>query len=352
MASAKSESRLRTTSAKLADFERRRTALRNASVVALVLMAGACKESLDAGSSNPKGLLPVDSRNPVILVNDTAKDNWQGEYAMLLANSGGPALAGIVVVAPPPWSDLDANTAGWMDLVTAARKSGMKDIPDPVRSASPALVRPDNGDIDSTAFTRSDGAVFIVNASKRLALPYRPVVVATGTALTDVANAYRIDPTVADRVVVVASLGTVKATGGSMNSPNGNLDTWADTIVASRFRYVQVSAFYDQLTDVPDSGVSDLPANDFGKWMATKQPNLWHWQPASDQVAIAASGILGFSTAVMRVSLTVSIDAGATDSPELMPDTDGKGWLVTQCDGAIATKRLWTMLADPKTFGH
>ena len=36
-----------------------------------------------------------------------------------------------------------------------------------------------------------------------------------------------------------------------MGVPNGDINPWADYIVASRFRYVQVSSWYDQLTDVP-----------------------------------------------------------------------------------------------------
>ena len=46
-----------------------------------------------------------------------------------------------------------------------------------------------------------------------------------------------------------------------MGIPNGEMDPWADTIVAGRFRYVQVSAFYDQLTDVTGgpTRVSHLP---------------------------------------------------------------------------------------------
>ena len=58
-------------------------------------------------------------------LNDGADDNWQGEYAVLLANSGGPKLAGIVVNTSPPWPDIDANIAGWRGLVAAARASGL-----------------------------------------------------------------------------------------------------------------------------------------------------------------------------------------------------------------------------------
>ena len=71
------------------------------SCVALLLAVGGCGGSLDAGRDEPKGLLPVDDRNPVLLCNDGAYDNWQGEYAVLMASEGTLSLAGIVINTSP-----------------------------------------------------------------------------------------------------------------------------------------------------------------------------------------------------------------------------------------------------------
>src|SRR4051794_29846657 len=144
--------------------------------LALAVVAMSCMESRDLGSSVPHGRLPVDERNPVVLLNDGADDNWQGEYAVLLANSGGPELAGIVVNTSPNWQDIGANVDGWRGLVAAARASGLRGIPDPTASIGPALVRPASGQIDDTAPNRSEGARLIVETSARLTLPYRPLV--------------------------------------------------------------------------------------------------------------------------------------------------------------------------------
>jgi hypothetical protein len=325
-----------------------RAPLRGAAISLAVVIAG-CTETLDAGSTGPHGLLPVDERNPIVLVNDGPNDNWQGEYAVLLANGGGPKLAGIVVDASSPWPDIQANIAGWRDLVGAARASGLQNIPDPIASIGAPLVRPASGDISATQPNRSEGARLILDASTRLGLPHRPLVVVTGGALTDVADAYLIDPTVTERVIVVASLGLVTTTGAGMSSPNGELDPWADTIVTARFRYVQVSAFYDQGTDVPASDLAQLPANALGARIAAKQPNLWQWSPASDQVSVLAVGIPGFVTAVQRVTPAGSVAATATAGPDLVNDTNGAGWLVTACDGATATTRLWQLLLGAPT---
>ena len=321
-----------------------RAASRCLLALATAVVAGGCTETLDAGYNRPNGLLPIDERNPIILLNDGAYDNWSGEYAVLLANGGGSPLAGIIVNENSDWPDIETNVGGYTDLVAAARSSGLTNLPDPIPSIGAPLVVPASGNIDDTQPNRSAGALLIVDDSKSLGLPYRPLVIATGGALTDVADAYLVDPTVTERVVVVSSLGSTTSAGGGMGSPNGDGDPWADFIVASRFRYVQVSAWYDQLTDVPTSSLSELPNNALGAWIASKQPNLWQWSPASDQVAVLAVGLPSFATAIERVSPAGGVDGGATAGPNLATEQSGSGWLVTGCDGTAATTLFWKVL--------
>jgi hypothetical protein len=324
----------------------------SALAVAAALLGTSCMETRNLGSSVPRGSLPVDARNPIVLTNDGAYDNWQGEYAVLLANAGGPKLAGIIVSANLPWPNIDVNIAGWRALVTAARASGLRDIPDPIASIGPPLVRPASGEIDATTPNRSEGARSIVEMSRRLSLDYRPLVVVTGGRLTDVADAYLMDPTVTERVVVVSSLGTTTDSGGAMAAPNGEMDPWADSIVTARFRFVQVSAFYDQFKDVPASRLSELPANPFGEWIAAKQPKIWNLAEASDQVALVAVGIPSFAVEVKRVSPAALVGAGASAGPDLVTDPNGPAWLVTQSASAGVTDWFWQMLLDPATFGR
>jgi hypothetical protein len=322
----------------------------SALALAAALFGASCAETRNLGSSVPHGRLPVDERNPIVLANDGAYDNWQGEYAVLLTNAGGPKLAGIIVSSSPPWPDIDTNIAGWRGLVTAARASGLRDIPDPIASIGPPLVRPASGEIDATTPNRSEGARSIVEMSTRLSLPYRPLVVVTGGRLTDVADAYLMDPTVTDRAVVVSSLGTTTDSGGAMAAPNGEMDPWADAIVTARFRFVQVSAFYDQLTDIPASRLSELPANPLGAWIAAKQPKIWNLPEAADQVGLVAVGIPSFAVEVKRVSPAALIGAGASAGPDLVTDPNGSAWLVTQSASAGVTDRFWQLLLDPTTF--
>ena len=317
-------------------------------VLILSFLLGACGGTLDAGWDEPRGKLPVDARNPIVICNDGFSDNWQGEYAMLLANSGGPPLAGIIVTGNGNWPDVEANLAGWQQMVDEARQGGLRNIPDPIASDGTPLVRPSSGDIEATVPNQSEGAQFILDAAGRISLPYRPLVVVTGATLTDVADAYLMDNTLPERVVVVSSLGTVTSDGGEMGVPNGELDQWADVIVARKFRYVQVSAYYDQLTDVPSSLLPQLPVNAFTSWIQSKQSDVWDNQLAADQVGVAAIALPEFISSIDRV---VQDGEESSDFPMLFNDPNGPAWLVTGVSGAIATARLWQMLLDPTTFG-
>lgn len=321
--------------------------LRRLAPVLLAVQALACSGTLDAGHDLDAALLPVGPQNPVILCNDGASDNWQGEYAVLLAQKGGPRLAGLVVSTGGMWSDLEENLSGWQELVTLARESGLRDLPEPLASPSAPLSRPADDVVESTTPNDSEGARFILETSSLLARPERPVAVVTGGRLTDVADAYLLDPTVVDRVVVVSSLGSASSEGGRMGVPNGEMDPWADWIVAQRFRYVQVSAYYDQLADVPAERLAELPMNPLGDRMRRKQPELLTTALASDQVGTLALGVPGFVQEVARVA-----PAGWDGDVVILEPREGEnGWLVTASDGARPGARLWELLLDPTTFG-
>jgi hypothetical protein len=322
----------------------------------LVGSGGACGGVLDAGHDKPHGDLPVDERNPVIIDNDNWADNWMGEYAVLLGASGGPPLAGVITSSTRYWPDINANSTGWTNLLKAARESGLKNLPKVTTSFGGTLDRPADGVIENTVANNSVGGKLIVDLSQQLSTPSRPLVVLTGAQLTTVADAYLIDNTVTERVVVVSSLGSYDEPNGIMSGPNGELDPWADWIVAQRFRYVQVSAYYDQTKDVADTEVANLPKNPLGAWMAKKQPDLLQIPSASDQVAVLAVGLTdfvrtgNFVRTVQRASPDLSDGFDSKGGPPLKPDLDGNVWVVSQIAGPLAKSRLWQLLLRPQTF--
>jgi hypothetical protein len=215
---------------------------------------------------------------------------------------------------------------------------------------------PADGNIDSTTPNGSQGAQFIIDTSRRLSEPRRPVVVATGAQLTDLADAYLLDHDVIERVVVVASVGETNGASISTGWPNGDLDPWATEIVVRKFRYVQVNAYYAQRDDVPDARSADLPLNPFGAWMASKLGDILDMHEAADQNSVIASALPTFPLAVLRASVSAATTpASAGVAPTLLAgasSSDSRVWAVTRGDNAAATARFWQALSDPNTFGH
>jgi hypothetical protein len=324
----------------------------------LILAAMGCDGTLDAGRNIQRGLLPVDEHNPVIIANDAWSDNWAGEFGVLLANNGGSPLVGLIVNASLYWPDLNANVTECDDFVLAARASGLKHVPDVTMGASSPLTVPANQKIESTVPPDSPGAQLIVDLSRRLSLPGQPLVVVTGSQLTDLAGAYLIDPTVVDRVTVVAALGSYSAPKGLMTGPNGDLDPWADWIVAQRFRYIQVTVLYDQMGDVTADDVENLPKNAFRDWINAKlaRGNLSTMANAADQLAVLAAGLPSFVTTVDRCSPDTSagFNSPQGQGPPLVPGVTGvtgNVLLVTQVATSLVRTKLWQMLQDSRIFG-
>lgn len=243
------------------------------------------------------------------------------------------------------------NANGWRDFIAAASASGLENLPEVTASDGSPLTRPPDGRIEMTTPNNSAGAQRIVELSRTLSTPLRPLVVVSATSLTDLADAYLIDSTVVDRVVVVAALGSYEPPNGIMDGPNGDMDTWADWIVAQKYRYVQVSGWYDQTGDVPDDKLADLPQNALGTFMRRKQPNVLPDLTASDQSALLAIALPNFVVGLQRSAADTSVAFNTDAGPPLVPDPTGNVWVVTQVDGALAAPRLWQMLADPTTFG-
>jgi hypothetical protein len=319
-------------------------------VLALSGVIGAsCDPTLDAGDNESTTKLPVDKHNPVILLNDSARDNWSPEYAALFANDG-LKIVGVVVTSSEYWPDLEANLGGWREFITAARQGGLAGLPDPVPSTGAQLVVPPDRLVESTRANHSAGADLILRKSQELALPGQPLVVLCGTQLTDLADAYLTDPTVADRVVVVAQIGSYSALKASMSSPNGDLDPWADWIVAQHFRYVQVSVSYEQSSDVTANDLTGLPKSSLVTWLTTKQASLAKVWKSSDQGPVLAVAEPGFITTALRsvVDTSGGFNSPAGQGPPLTASAVGSNWLVTDIDPTVPRARMLQLLSKLK----
>jgi hypothetical protein len=213
-------------------------------------------------------------------------------------------------------------------------------MPEPLRSEAPRLARPTTGAIEDTTPNRSAGAQLIVDTVASLEPNAPPVVVVTGGRLTDVADAYLLDPSIADRLLVVSSLGELSNDGARMTIPNGEMDSWSDQIVVERLRYVQVSAYYEQTQDISSERLLEPSMSTLGPWLAQKQPQLSEELVACDQVALLAATTPGFIISATRVVPRPLVPFDALEGPNLVSGDVGELWLVTAIDETLGAERL------------
>ena len=191
--------------------------------------------------------LPYDSTNPVIYLNDWTNDyvDW---YLMALASTEDIDYRGIITsssVAPfnrhMPARSLDGQVRRRSQIVSIARRSGLRNIPDPVPGSRSHLAEPKSGHIEDTQILDSPGTQLIIREASR-ASPEQPLVILVGGPLTTVADAILIDEAIADNIVVAVTDNRSEGLIGY----NGWADGWAAYIVLRKTRVVLFPAFPDK----------------------------------------------------------------------------------------------------------
>ncbi|MBW3624289.1 MAG: hypothetical protein KY468_12855 [Armatimonadetes bacterium] len=215
--------------------------------IMLVFGAILLAQAIPASALTPKyreterGLIleRVSPNNPMIYDNDWWKDVPDAAYLWSKASMGQADLRGNIVSRDMwGWKEgytykLDQGMKDARALLEAARKSGLKKIPDPIPGANEALVKPESGKIEETKFTRSPGSDLIVAEAKK-ASPKRPLLVYAGGPSTTVAAAYLTDPSIADRVIVF------QIDGGAYNGK----DSWSWEIMKQRLPFANWARGY------------------------------------------------------------------------------------------------------------
>jgi inosine-uridine nucleoside N-ribohydrolase len=194
---------------------------------------------------------------------------------MALASAGAIRLVGITTSSSiTPFNpyvtsdDYERFVSQRMEGIQAARQSGFKNIPDPVRGTKGHLQKPRSGRIDDTEPMESEGSRLIIQAAK-VAEPSKPLVIVMGAGLTAVANAYLLNRMIAEKVVV-AWLGGRR---NDMRDYNGWSDPWAAYIALCRLMLVQFPAWQAD-PEVPKRKLVEFPPSDFRQWMIEKRhPN-------------------------------------------------------------------------------
>lgn len=173
--------------------------------------------------------------NRVIYDNDFIFDTPCHILSWLMAHKGQLNLVGNIMTA-------NADTVVWYfkrtiahwtsayKLVTAAK---LKKVPAPVEGASKPLVKPGSGKIEDTVKENSVGAQLIIAEAKKCT-PEKPLLVLTGGQATTVANAYLLDPSIADKIIILHTAGYYDGGHDSYNT----MDHWSAYICIKRMKYV------------------------------------------------------------------------------------------------------------------
>lgn len=297
---------------------------------------------------------PYTRRCPVIFDQDDHLNGYTAEYLMALASAGEIDLRAIVVGNLWPETDPDEVLAGHASHVEAARRSGLRNLPEILAGAFCPLKRPGSSQPEDTVPMDTPGARKILNEARQ-ATPENPLLVVTAGHLTSVASALLLDPRIAPCLVVAAALGQAD----DMGDYNGLMDSWAAYIVLRQVRYVQFPAGISP-PRVPKRRFQRLPPTEFRQGLIDKRTPYAGPKEETDVDAAPAISLMrpdyvvrarrvAFSHWVARAVRNIP-GRSTAEYPVFKPDPAGTAWVVTRARDGIATREFWRGLRNPKAW--
>ena len=323
--------------------------------LALLLQALGLSTLLSCDSAPERALMELrpDGVLYVVYDNDEVIDVYTDDYVMALAGAGRIQLIGMVTSSSiTPFNccvdqeALDQMREDRVTGVTAARAVGMTGIPDPVNGPGRHLTPPESGRIGDTAPIGSVGSQLVVDAA--MGLQDDAVLhLVMGGPLTLAADAFLLDPRIADRIVVHWLGGRPD----DMADYNGVSDPWAAYIVLRRLKLIQypVGRLGKRAApSVPKRRLTELPDTPWRSWMISKQHPTNPLPDERDADAAPAIGLVRpeYVMAVRRVAFGGWTGDPGVSAPLLHEDPDGSALVIMRGDKELATQEWWsTMLA-------
>ncbi len=289
---------------------------------------------------------PITQSSSIIVDNDDHRDVYTEEYLMALSDLGEINLVGMITTYAPNKKEYDLFVKGREKLRLLAEESGMSNIPQVLAGTHLRLEEPPSRIIKDTPIMDLPASKFIVEKAHR-AHPDRPLVIVTGGQLTVIANAYLMDSTIADRMIISGVFGVSK------QDYNAGLDSWAWKIVLSKFRVFAVpigpssnrGTVYMKPPKVPKQQIhSQLPLNiPFFQWMYEKHHPSNALPDGHDYDGQAAIPLTQpqYITQAQRWKVT-----GLDQNGQLILIHDPKGPIIEALDAdqSIATREFWRVM--------
>jgi len=316
-------------------------------------IAGIIPCTVHKAVGKPEIVLPYDNTNPVIYDNDWTNDyvDW---YLMALASVGDINYRGISTSSSvPPYNrhmtaeGLALQVEKRREIVRRGRNSGFRNIPDPIPGTKGNLIKPASGRIEDTQPLDSPGSRRIIEEAGK-ATPAEPLVVCAGGPLTAVANAYLLDNSIADKVVVA----WLDNHNKGMTGFNGWSDGWAAFIVLERLRLVQFTVQSKPFAHVPKSRLHTLPDNEAREYMLASQPDVV--SPEGDADGPPAISLMrpDYVQSAKRVSFGGWTTRDGHEMPLFKDDPNGRAIVITAVDQKVATEEWWRAMENPAAWGE
>jgi hypothetical protein len=308
--------------------------------------------------------LPYDNSNPVVYDNDSTADVYTDDYVMALASAGDINLVGMITTASVGYEQKISDRRRG---VAHARNSGFRDIPDPVRGVKGRLREPTSGRIADTQPIGSKGSWLIVNEATETE---KALVIVAGGPLSTVADAYLLDNSIADKVIVAWL-----ANGEGMSGYNGWADPWAAYIVLEKLRLVQFPAgslkplwkdhlnmllhkvpFIQLSTDatpyVPKSRLATLRETPLRDWMVNKHHPANGMPGDMDGDAPPAVSVMrsDYARGAKRVSFSHWTTKHGREVALYKDDPKGAAIVIENARKDVATEEWWRALQDPAAY--
>jgi hypothetical protein len=321
------------------------------SALGLVAALAACT------NSPPKSpaLLPLDRSSPVVYDNDEAIDGYIDEYLMALASAGDIRLVAMTTSSAIAPFNKWVSAAGYEKLVRdrehavdLARRSGMRHLPSPIRGTRGHLEAPPTGRIADTRPLGSEGSQLIAREAMK-ATPDRPLILVMGGPLTIAADAYLLEPAIADKLVVA----WVGGRWDDMADYNGMTDPWAAYVALQKLRLVQFTAWLAP-PSVPKTQLRALPETPLRDWMIAKDHPHMRMAKDLDVDTTAPIAIMreDWARQIKHVSFDSWITVEDRSVPSFRRDSNGRAIVITEASQNVATEEWWRAFRNKRALNQ
>ena len=242
--------------------------------------------------------------------------------------------------------DLEKNVKVRREIVRRGRKSGFRNVPDPVTGTKGHLKKPASGRIADTKPLDSPGSRQIIKQVQRRATAEKPLVICVGGPLTVAANAYLLDNTIADKLIVVF----VDGLSRGMYGYNGWSDGWAAYIVLQKLRLVQFTGQSESVSQIPKKRLLELPDSPARDFMIGSTPDVA--APEGDADGPPAISLMrpDYVKKFKRVSFGGWQKRDGHEMPMFKDNPCGRAIVVTEVDRKVATEEWFRAIKNPKAW--